>query len=441
MKNDFLDELIKEKLNQQSYEFTPADWSSFESKQAGSGSGASGLKWLLGGAAAITVIAIASYFIFSEQNLNTASNESNEHIISKTNQESSNQEIANEEHTTNTNSSDIGNNNTIVNEQTNSVHTPVDNKQESNNAVVNSSNNNNNTNNNTADNSKDQENTTNNNSDINTGEVTNNVTGITQKEVVIPSALVMSSKLAVCPNENVSFETIEQSDVIYAWNFGDDTYSNERVVSHSYTKPGKYVVSLIVTSTVDHSILSKSKDVMLEVLPIPNTDFEIKYMEDAMIPSVQLVSSEFLPNYYWDFSDGTNSTESSPIKSFKRKGYYNVTLTSKNHEGCKASTTKKVTIKEDYNLLAPNSFTPNGDGINDFFIPEALKTMGVEFTMNIYSQNEGLIFESKNINQQWDGRNQQNGINCNEGTYIWVVSLINSDGKSEQYKGAVLLLK
>lgn len=437
MKNDFLDEIIKDKLNQQSYEFTQADWVSFESKQtASSATGGSGLKWLLGGAAAITVIAIASYFLLSEQNFNSSSNEKGTQIANQTNQSVHDENTTIEDNTNNTvNSDNIISNNTSDKDEANTSKTTGINQ---NNHTNPTENNTNNTLTNVVSNENNDQKEVASNESSNTETTTHN--GSTSKEVAIPSAVIMSGNLSICPGESVAFETIEQSDVIYSWSFGDNTYSNNRNISHTYNNPGKYAVSLIVTSTIDHSVLSKSKDVLVEVLPAPNTNFEIIYLEDEIMPSVQMVSSEMLPSYYWDFGDGTNSTEASPVKSFKRKGYYNITLTSKNHEGCKASTSHKAVIKEDYNLLAPNSFTPNGDGINDFFIPEALKTMDVEFTMNIYSQNEGLIFESKNINQQWDGRNQQNGTNCGEGTYIWVVSLVNSQGKSEQYKGAVLLL-
>lgn len=441
MNKDFLDEIIKEKLNQQQYDFTAADWNSFESRNTGSGTGSSVWKWLLGGTAATIAITAASYFGLTNQNETTSENED----------DNTTQLVVNNQTNTSpdksTSNNNISEDNNIAQEETSSQekHTA---ENEENNVTLN---------NDKTTSHKPQPETESDN--INTVKQHNSETTTTDnslqnsdiensidqqfddKKIIVPSAVIMSGTLEICPGESISFETLEQEDVVYAWSFGDNTYSNERAVSHTYDKSGKYAVSLIVTSTIDHSVLSKSKDMFVDVLPAPNTNFEVKNLTSEVIPSIQLISPEDLSSYYWDFGDGSHSTEKSPVKSFKRKGYYNITLSSQNHEGCKSSTTKKVTIKDDYNLLAPNSFTPNGDGINDFFVPEALKTMDVQFTMTIYSQNEGLIFETSNINQQWDGSNQQNGKNCTEGTYIWVVSLITSEGKSEQYKGAVLLLK
>lgn len=441
MKKDFLDEIIKEKLNQQQYEFTAADWDSFESKNTGSGAGSSAWKWMLGSTAAAVAITVASYFGLTDQNEATPENEDGTTQLIVNNQANTSPD----KNKSNNNTSE-GHNNTVSEETGSQEKYPTDDQE--NNATPNVDKTV--SHNPQPDTESDKTNTVkqHNNGMTETGNTPNNpdtenalVQQVDDEKVVVPTAVIMSERLEICPGESISFETLEQPDVIYAWSFGDNTYSNERVISHTYDNSGKYLVSLIVTSTIDHSVLSKSKDVFVEVLPAPNTNFEVKNLTNEVMPSVQLISSEDLASYYWDFGDGSHSTEKSPVKNFKRKGYYNITLSSQNHEGCKSSTTKKVAIKEDYNLLAPNSFTPNGDGINDFFVPEALKTMDVQFTMTIYSQTEGLIFETSNINQQWDGSNQQNGKNCNEGTYIWVVALTTPEGKSEQYKGAVLLLK
>ena len=66
--------------------------------------------------------------------------------------------------------------------------------------------------------------------------------------------------------------------------------------------------------------------------------------------------------------------------------------------------------------------------------------MNVSFTMNIYNKQGKLIFSSKNINNPWDGINQNNGQKCSQGSFIWVVQLTNKNGKNEQYNGALLLL-
>ena len=54
--------------------------------------------------------------------------------------------------------------------------------------------------------------------------------------------------------------------------------------------------------------------------------------------------------------------------------------------------------------------------------------------MTVYSQTEGLVYNTKNIDQPWDGTNQKAGTKCKEGSYVWVVKITNEKGQTEQYK-------
>ena len=245
-----------------------------------------------------------------------------------------------------------------------------------------------------------------------------------------------------CINNKFNFESTTQSNVDYLWDFGDEKYSKEQNPSHKYAEPGSYKVSLIVRSKIDNTVLTKAKEILISVLDAPNVNFELEEITTNGVPAHSFINTTDRASIWsWNLGDGNISSEKDPYHNYKRKGYYNVSLTASNEDGCSKTFSKKIFIENDYNLLAPNSFTPNGDGINDFFIPEALKVMDVEFSMSIYSQTDGLIFETKSNNIPWDGVNNQNGEKCNYGNYIWIVTLTTPQGQTEQYKGAVLILE
>ena len=84
-------------------------------------------------------------------------------------------------------------------------------------------------------------------------------------------------------------------------------------------------------------------------------------------------------SWSWNFGDGSISNEKDPNHTYRNKGQYLVSLAATNSEGCTSNINKDILINEDYNLLAPNSFTPNGDGINDYFLPAALKSFKRKF--------------------------------------------------------------
>jgi gliding motility-associated-like protein len=83
-------------------------------------------------------------------------------------------------------------------------------------------------------------------------------------------------------------------------------------------------------------------------------------------------------------------------------GEYSVILTYNNT--CNLYDTIEVTaLEDDPPLFVPNSFTPNGDGLNDVFSPAGNYESIIDFYMAIYNRWGKLIFETRNKNNGWDG--------------------------------------
>lgn len=265
---------------------------------------------------------------------------------------------------------------------------------------------------------------------------------ITEEFVILEKAAFHMNTFECCEGTTIDFVAEKQNNIDYLWSFDDSNYSKNENPSHLFTKPGSYKISLIVRSTIDNSIMTKSNDQLLIVHAKPNVEFEWEMKEENGIPYTSFMNlTDQGASWSWNFGDGSASIEKNPDHTYRKKGQYLVSLTVSNSESCTKTINQDILIDKDYNLLAPNSFTPNGDGINDYFLPAALNRLNGSFTMTVYSQTEGLIYDTKNINQPWDGTNQKAGTKCKEGSYVWVVKLTNEAGMTEQYKGAILLLK
>jgi len=131
--------------------------------------------------------------------------------------------------------------------------------------------------------------------------------------------------------------------------------------------------------------------------------------------SITLNPGNFV-TYQWQ--DGS----SSPTYKLKTGGVYSVKVTDEN--GCMASDT--VTIKEVNCSLAniPNTFTPNGDGINDVWNIYALQGYpGCK--VFVYTRYGQQVFSSINYSIPWDGR--YNGKELPVGVYYYIIDL--NDGK------------
>jgi len=265
---------------------------------------------------------------------------------------------------------------------------------------------------------------------------------IPEEIVILEKAAFHMNTIDCCEGATIDFVAEKQSNIDYLWSFDDGNYSKNETPSHLFTTPGSYNISLIVRSKIDNSVMTRSNDQLLIVHAKPNVQFDWEMNEENGIPYISFINlTDKGTSWSWNLGNGSTSIEKDPIHTYRNKGQYLVTLTATSSEECSSTFNKEILINQDYNLLAPNSFTPNGDGINDYFLPAALNRLNGSFTMTIYSQTEGLIYDTKNIDQPWDGTNQKAGTKCTEGSYVWVVKLTNEKGQTEQYKGAILLLK
>lgn len=90
-------------------------------------------------------------------------------------------------------------------------------------------------------------------------------------------------------------------------------------------------------------------------------------------------------------------------------------------------------------LVIPNIFTPNGDGSNDFFIPNLQKGINAINT-TIYDRWGLLVYHSNFLNIGWDGRTF-NGKLVPDGTYFWIISYEDYFGLSKTISGHLTLMK
>lgn len=71
------------------------------------------------------------------------------------------------------------------------------------------------------------------------------------------------------------------------------------------------------------------------------------------------------------------------------------------------------------NYELPNVFTPNNDNYNDFFRPFPYTSVE-RIDMKIFNRWGNLVFETEDPDINWDGKNQSNGTDCEQGTYLYV---------------------
>jgi len=421
---DKFEKLIKDSVQGYEAPYNPDAWK-FLNKKLGPSKGTI-TKWILGSAAAITIMAVSYNYLVTDTNpINKSS---------------------------------------ILADDTNKQNNVVDNKAQSNDATTHTDNSNHNTNDLTENidkqtSNKVEDNTLNNNDftveaqpniDIQNTELNTIETNpeIEQSNVDYSSskpeykADVVVNKSVQCLGEPFSFTpSVPKQKVIYEWDLGDGTVKNGGVINHTYSSAGTYTVQLTLKDRKTNKIVKQSETVDATVLSVPQTSF-VYEESNGIVPETNFRNeTQQIKSTQWNIVGLYASSRNEFNYSFKQKGEYVVKLTTTAENGCSNTATKIITIEKDYNLLAPTAFTPNDDFLNDKFIPKALPLLNLPFTMTIYDRQGKLVYQTTDANQPWDGLYTKDGVPAPNGVYVWVVQLTNENGEIEVYQDQVTITR
>lgn len=124
----------------------------------------------------------------------------------------------------------------------------------------------------------------------------------------------------------------------WLWDFGDGATSTEQNPAHTYSAPGVYDVSLIIHTPVQRSGKLNSGFIFVGSPPITSFSFD----KDEGLPPLTVKFSDhstgYPDSYFWDFGDGTSSSEMNPVHIYTSPGSYDVSLTTGNEYGNSTAT-------------------------------------------------------------------------------------------------------
>lgn len=255
------------------------------------------------------------------------------------------------------------------------------------------------------------------------------------KPEIIGDTLICSGDVSTLTATNIA------PNGVIAWSTGE---SNATInVSPSESKD--YMVS--VTSPIG-CVTKDTITVNINESPIaafsPNPPHV--YVEDGEGPITFINLSTEADSNLWNFGDNycINSENTSnleePTHIYTRSGTYTVSLTVFTEALCQHSTSTTVIVEVPYFYYIPNAFSPNDDGINDYFFTSGEGLDPDNFEMLIFNRYGQLVFKSTTPFDYWDGRDR-NGKMSDMGEYIYKITTHDMEGIAKTYSGTIMLVR
>ena len=148
------------------------------------------------------------------------------------------------------------------------------------------------------------------------------------------------------------------------------------------------------------------------------------YKNNSFVPTARIASNQL---YYYDYIyllSETQNTNCYTIKAIENNSEFK----------CSSNT---VCITTPPKCFIPNTFVPTG--FNKVFKPEInLYELG-SYRLSIMDRWGQLIYDSKEYNEGWNGKN--GGFDAPTGSYMYIVQFKDSNEKEYTYRGFITLLR
>ncbi|WP_162902831.1 PKD domain-containing protein [Taibaiella koreensis] len=252
----------------------------------------------------------------------------------------------------------------------------------------------------------------------------------------LPQLTLGRSDTSICQGQITTFfaDYTQNGLTDLQWNFGENADLLEQKspgVRHAFEQPGTYTITL---GSSYRACPGGTATTQLLVKPMPHIDLgaDTSICLDAAPLTLTDAVNAADPKATWRWSSG----EKTASIQVRHDGRYTATVTI---DQCSSS--DDVVVTKDCYTDVPNSFTPNGDGVNDYFFPRQYLSKGVSgFVMTVYNRWGQKVFETENPNGRgWDGR--FNDKTQPTGVYIYAIKVVLKNGRAEEYTGNVTLLR
>jgi gliding motility-associated-like protein len=264
-------------------------------------------------------------------------------------------------------------------------------------------------------------------------------TGQGEIYVVDPPTLVLSSIDAHCNQNDGSVSVVASGGTgVYTYSWNTTPVSTASTVNN--VPPGTYSVSVTYNGCTSISSINVGN------ISGPTAAFvadptEANINEDIIFTDLSIGAI----SWDWNFGDGGSSIIQHPTHAYASQGIYDVWLYIEDNFGCTDSTSSRIIINTLFTIYIPNAFSPDGNGVNEIFIPSGVGIDEDRYVMQIYDRWGNRIFETEDIGEGWDGSvdgQEISEIDKMSAVFVYYIKLYEEGTDvSHEYRGTITLLK
>jgi gliding motility-associated-like protein len=201
----------------------------------------------------------------------------------------------------------------------------------------------------------------------------------------------------MCEGTPETLRAISANALSFEWS--DGTSGSQM----STPTPGNYTVTVT-------GICGEKTSTSHYIAGVPYPEVVIRQEESLMCDGAQvLLFADALHTDEYEWTTGS----AEPETYIDERGLYGVTVRNR----CFEASDQVLVTTVPAPAFVPNAFSPNGDQVNDEFRPLPACPDASDYQFRVFSRWGELVFESKSINQGWNGF--LNGRPAARGVYVW----------------------
>lgn len=249
--------------------------------------------------------------------------------------------------------------------------------------------------------------------------------------------------IAECSTVTAQFfnTSVADTPVSVLWDFGDGSTSTEDDPYHTYTQYGTFDVTLNVSTT--SGCIDSDEFVFPGVVKVyapPVAGFSVDNNEvDILDPAVAFTSTAIgAVDCQYIMGDGGIVNDCDFTYNFSQTGVITVEQTVVNEVGC-TDKVKGTIFVNGFSFWAPNSFTPDNDGVNDVWIPSVMGA--TYYDLKIFDRWGDLIFSTNDPTKPWMGEVHQGAYYAQIDVYQYTILVNDLVGLPHEFKGHISVVR